>query len=910
MDVFRQAILALMAFAATVSAAYAQSSFHQGFEGPTPTLKAAGGDVAYRLASQVRSKQSPHSGAFCEVLKIVGDNGQSVYFDLEIGQGLVISELTPSVWVRSDRPGLQVFARAVLPRALHPSTGQPLTTLVPGSGYTQTGSWQQLRIEQIERLFERQVRALRAQFGKKVDPTGAYIDRIVLNVYGGPGATTVWIDDVDIAGLVSPAAIASAAGAHQPVDASAKAERLPAAWTGPSPTRAARRDVRLTGSVLRVDGAPLPLRAIEHRGEPLAFLQSLGFNAALISTTPSAELLGEAAVTGVWLIARPPSLEEFARDPEATLGSQFAPVIAWHLGTGLTELEMAHTKAWSRQLRSADPSGRPILASPQSELRAYGHCLDIVLADRPVIATSVDLWDSFSWLKQRTQLTRLGTPLWATIDTQPAAAWRDQAAALTGGNVARTVASYSQIRALSYLALAANVRGLVYRSDAALDEPGEIARARATALALLNLELQLVEPWASGAGAATVIDANDSGLSAVMLANRQGRLIVPLPQARDQQIAFGGWPSGPASFTIPGASEASDAYELSPSGLRPLPHKRVTGGIRVALDACHESLILLTQDRLLLSNLSKRIDKTAERAAQLKRAVAADQLAISLGDQSGPVDPLAARDKLPSDPLSIARSQLAALDSKTSPAGPAADWQRASAALEAACNVQHSLLQHGVETGAISSNPLRLHLVTLPLAQKFAVPLSSSTERALPAGDFENLDAMLRAGWRHFQHRQTGVRPSVELSTDSPHGGQYSLRLSAAPERKQDAESVLETPPLWVTSPPVSVQPGDRVILRGLIRVPASITGSVDGFMIADSIGGPALALRARETGEWQPFTLVRAATTSAPITVTFALTGFGEVYLDDVTIETSSANHPRREPGLASDQRRTAGKR
>jgi hypothetical protein len=407
-----------------------------------------------------------------------------------------------------------------------------------------------------------------------------------------------------------------------------------------------------------------------------------------------------------------------------------------------------------------------------------------------------------------------------------------------------------------------------------------------------------------------VIEANEAELSAVVLTNPKGRLLVPLPRAQGQQSAFGGWPTGPGSFTIPGASEASDAYELTPAGLQPLPHKRVTGGIRVALDSCHESLILLTNDRLLLSNLSRRIEKTAERAAQLKRAVATDQVSMSGSGEAAPDQQSAARDKKPTDPLLVARSRLAALDSKTSTGGPAASWQQASAALEAACNAQHSLLQQGADTSDIGSNPLLLHTLTLPLAQRFAAVPQSAGLGGLAAGDFESLDDMLRAGWRHFQHRQTGVSQSVELSTESPHSGRYSLHLSATPERKQDAESVLETAPLWVTSAPVPVQTGDRVTIRGWIRVPEPITGSVDGLLIADSFGGPALALRVRETSDWQSFTLVRAATSSAPLTVTLALTGFGHVHLDDISVETSSVNNRQAQPSLARDLPRTLGRR
>ena len=57
--------------------------------------------------------------------------------------------------------------------------------------------------------------------------------------------------------------------------------------------------------------------------------------------------------------------------------------------------------------------------------------------------------------------------------------------------------------------------------------------------------------------------------------------------------------------------------------------------------------------------------------------------------------------------------------------------------------------------------------------------------------------------------------------------------------------------------------------------------------MIAESIGGEALAYRTGVTDGWQHFTLYRVATRSGPITLTIALTGLGEAWIDDLTIRT-----------------------
>ena len=177
--------------------------WHEGFEGPQPSWRDAGGDARYRVVEHRRLQGDAHAGSGCEWLRLEADGGSYVYFAHEIGRPRVIDDLVPSVWIKSDRPGAQLAARIVLPRSLDPHTGRPVTAIVTGSGYTDVGRWQQLRIEHIPRLLTRQVHLLRMQLGPQVDDREAFLDVLLLNVYGGPGTTSVWIDDLDVVGYVA-----------------------------------------------------------------------------------------------------------------------------------------------------------------------------------------------------------------------------------------------------------------------------------------------------------------------------------------------------------------------------------------------------------------------------------------------------------------------------------------------------------------------------------------------------------------------------------------------------------------------------------------------------------------------------------------------------------------------------------
>jgi len=60
---------------------------------------------------------------------------------------------------------------------------------------------------------------------------------------------------------------------------------------------------------------------------------------------------------------------------------------------------------------------------------------------------------------------------------------------------------------------------------------------------------------------------------------------------------------------------------------------------------------------------------------------------------------------------------------------------------------------------------------------------------------------------------------------------------------------------------------------------------------VIDSLTGPALAQRIQPADQWQEFVLYRVAPQSARSALTFALSGDGTAYVDDVTIQVLAAS-------------------
>jgi hypothetical protein len=889
-------VLAMLAWSA---AAQAQGVWREDFEGPEPSWRDAGGDGTYKLDSHARVQTQAHSGRSSEQIRVAGSNGSFVYISHEISHARTIAELQVSVWVKADRPGLQILARAVLPRSKDPRTGRPITTLLAGSGYTQAGSWQQLRLENVPQLLERQQRALRVQYGPQVDAREAYLDRVVLNVYGGPGVTNVWIDDLEIAGLVGqPPEAAPAAGSAAAAEA-AEIKRLPPTWSAQS-SAAGPADAKSAGHAPATAAKSTFLRAIEYHGEALARLQALGFNAVWLAEPPSLDVLHEAGRLGLGLVAPPPrarDLQSRAADPAAKIGSDFDCIVAWDMGTGLSAHDLDATKAWAKLVHLADPRNRPLVCEPDADLRAFSRPVDVLLAHRLPLGGSLELSDYIQWLRGRPQLARPGTPLWTIVQTQPAPRLEEQAALASGKSRPDVGSSDDQIRQIVYGALAAGARGICFQSRSSLEADDGETQMRAATLELVNMELELISPWTTSGNIPAMATSNDAKLAGVVLQTPRAQLLLPLCVGPQCQFAVVPPTATALSFKVPGVPESSNAYEFSPAGLRPLAQRRVAGGILVLLgEGQRPAAVLFTQDVAVVDSLTRRLARVERRATTLQRELAARRVAAAEDidrqlSQQGRALPTARQS------LAAARVGVQQTDALIT----TGDFKRAFAEARRALDaVHHAERLHWEKSlsplASPIADPLAVSFATLPDHWRFIneVAASRQSPNRLAAGDFEDLGAMQQAGWRHFKHpqnaedaRRTPITSEVDLSPQEPHAGRTCLHLQVKAADPKKAPPLIESPPLWITSAPVAVEQNQLLHVHGWVRVPAKITGSVDSLLIMDSFAAESLAERVGPTKGWKEFDLYRCAPRSGMMTVTFALTGLGDAFLDDVTIQT-----------------------
>jgi hypothetical protein len=331
------------------------------------------------------------------------------------------------------------------------------------------------------------------------------------------------------------------------------------------------------------------------------------------------------------------------------------------------------------------------------------------------------------------------------------------------------------------------------------------------------------------------------------------------------------------------------AYEITPAGVKPLEARRVTGGTSTALEEFGlTSILLLTQNPVAISELSGRLARGRERAARLQRDLAYQKLR-NIEDVERRLASVAPAPRQAPGWFSAARAGLEKSDLAMGRGDFEAAYLNAQRAMRPMRMIERAHWDaHAGALGPPVASPLGISFATLPehidLVRRVRGGRFESNQ--LPGGNFERLQNMLSVGWRNLMHPQPAVETQAELTPQAARSGTLGLRLQVRPAVSSQPPGLIESPPLWITSPALSTTPGAVYRIRASVRITGPITGSNDGLMVVDSLGGEALAQRLRSTRDWQEVTLYRIASGTTPLSVSFVLTGLGTVDIDDVRIE------------------------
>jgi hypothetical protein len=315
--------------------------------------------------------------------------------------------------------------------------------------------------------------------------------------------------------------------------------------------------------------------------------------------------------------------------------------------------------------------------------------------------------------------------------------------------------------------------------------------------------------------------------------------------------------------------------------------------VTVALDSfLTHAIVLVSGEPAVTAHVQSRLRETAPAELEAARALAGTALADS-ADLLTRLPPEAFSGPPPVAAVAmLTAAQRYAAEGEARAAGePAEAVARLRLAAAVAGQFERRIWENGVHAdGSMVASPLAVSDAALGEHWRFVAARAAATlgPELLAGGGMDRIEDLAGNGWRHFAQPLPDVRTSVEITRDRPASGSGSLRLVATARDPAAPPIVVETPPVWVTTPAVATAPGTLLEISARVRVPERITGSVDGLLVFDSLGGPTLAERVGKTVAWRRLVLYRIVAGPGvrdPVTVTFALTGLGTAEIDEVSI-------------------------
>ena len=643
-----------------------------GFETPKVAWRQEQTDATVKIYAHERTNRAAHEGQLSEGFQFEAGIGDGLYFSYRLPNVPVTEELKVGLYVRSNRSGAQVLGRVVLPADVDPDSRRPSFVLVPSTVYENSDRWQKLELADMLPAVERQAKVIRASSRRPVSLKGAYLERLVVNIYGGEGETEVYLDELTV-GPIPAGSTATPRPDRPSVRTIADRPR------GPNePLEAVQPGlnsrIRLDRNRLTKDGFPWFFTAVRAPGADPSRLRRVGCDALVVPKDEGEATIKAAIASGLLLIPELtgpddrtlPDADRLLAEAQAFPGKD--AVAFWSLGENLgrsTDLEarrssLLRVRDAERAFRKARPGGSPLTTGTVSgmlpEYARLPENLDVVGIPTAGWATTQDPFEMYQFLEQRKLLTARSNAdalLWATLDATAPPIYRESVWGTDAPpSWGEPRVQPEQLRIATYGAIAGGCRGICFRADSDLTR--DLGRPALIEMALLNEEIDLLEPiLADPDKAVRMIDTylpdppppppmtlfqmntgiGSSGgrppvpkefgphptikAASITTKDRRGTLLMiadyyKYAQYQPPQSAFNN-----LIVRVPAPSDAH-AYLITPGGVIPLKSKREPGGIEMILDDFGlTAIILVTTNVELKDQIEQAVNSNRPKTVSL-----------------------------------------------------------------------------------------------------------------------------------------------------------------------------------------------------------------------------------------------------------------------------------------------------
>ncbi|QDV64249.1 hypothetical protein [Crateriforma conspicua] len=840
----------------------------------------------------------------CELIELNAGNGSEALLVYPLEPIMPLDTLSASVALRCAKPGARVGFRIRFPHVQDKSTHRSEAIIVYGATYDSDGQYQRIGVGAIERMMRVQSTAIRQRHGIRADLSDPFVDAVVINAYCGAGNIRLRIDELKVVGMI-PMSYVRRPGEFPvagPTDdrsevVNATTTKLRRIYPGQSDRPSDAMDPSANSSTApqrlteRDDADDRPafqhgqlVKIIQHNGEPLRYLRTLGFDAVLLASPPTQALLREAMTERVSLYAPPPE----APDPDMEL--YLDPVAGWYLGSAIA-VDAAATDAIDRQSRKLRrwPTAwqRPLIVSPLEQADRFSPMADAMVRDFPHASRGLRPSEEVAELVASLPAWGEDTQRIVGVPSMPVEELLVQVERIADGIGAPRPRAFrwpSMLRQVVH-GLQLQPSAILFRSTRSLSSGTDLSAQRASALSYTNRLVAALTPWVVGVRPASPPTVEGDYSAARLVGDNFETWLLTSTATRGSETLAGDG----AAVTIRLAPDdiAKTYWRVSHfSADRLTPQADGNGASLQIVSPDFVEIIVCSHDPGLGARLVASARRFVNQAAQDRWQLANQSVRQAIDDQQL-VRSLQSATRPAGDELaSLAQRTLQNSESLLR-GGDFHNWFRQVRRVDAwVARSQWQLAESLMPDwpSPTSSPPIDLGDNTIQAIWRPLMNESGWGPNRLTSGGLDSAQLIGTGRWQMGQRLSDWVHNEVRIVGRGAFSGAGALRATVTPKISGVLPGGYGGTAVQIRSPGVHLKAGSAIRIDALVRT-LGFGAPHHGLLVSDSIGGQAMGVLVRGKSQWTPVRLYRQVVRDADVHVIFELIGAGEAIIDDVQV-------------------------
>lgn len=832
-------------------------------------------DCDARVTAQGHLAEGGASGGACETITFVASHGTEALLVYPIEPVRPLDALTANLSVMSVRNGARIGLRVRYPYLRDPATGRPVAVIVYGASYESPGEFASIGVGRIERDLRMKNVALRGEYGSTSDLGDPYVDAVVVNAYSGPGTGSLRLDELRVDGLIPIDGIVT--GSLSSRDArSAALLRRAAEDSGASRGKGTRLSAFPLGKVTRI---------LQHNGEPLSWVRSLGFDAVLLAGPPDAAILSEAIRSRMLLYAPPPS------SPDPSLQSLLEPVAGWYIGSGkaLDSRQVDQTYITCQQLRSWPTLWqRPLVGAPSETWRSYAPLLDAIIDDLPPRVRGIRGGEEVAQMTATRRQVGDRVETAVGIFSMPGDSMVRQIDAIAAAIGAPRAPGFRwhSMWLQTMRSLESTPAAILYRSTRSLSSGSGFDNQRAMALSYVNRMVAMIAPWVASATPVSPPDVVGAPYRCTRLTtDGTDFLILTSNATRGSEVLAGDGET--LDILLTPADAAKTVWRLTHFAAERLHPELTPTGARVQIvspDAAE--IVVFSSDPSVGGRLGASAQRFARQAALDRWQLASELVERNNENWITATTTRASDRRAPTNLVGVARRTLADAE----PMYRAGDTdttlrmaRRADAwALRSEWQLAEALMPDWPRP--TSCPPMDCGAAEVQIFWRPLMDDEGWGENLLISGDLDDAQLIGTDRWSFGRRMASRATSEVIHVNRGTYRGRGALRARVSPIADDALPGGYEGTVIQIRSPGVIVPAGKAIRIDAMIRT-LGFGDPHQGLLVYDTLGGQEMGVLVRGRSDWTPVRLYRQSLHEGEVHVMFELIGAGEATIDDVRL-------------------------